>query len=166
MPTPEWFAENPKISAYISKDLDDALKAWMAENRIKKVSQALTTILEQHLGLADAPQQATPGNYATLEQLRELVARVEVLEMKREGKPKAKSSTKATEPQQMSIGGVEATDSEWMTTREAYSRYGTSTSYDGFRKSSDKRLMEDFQIEADHSRKTGNGKTDKWLRKV
>jgi uncharacterized coiled-coil protein SlyX len=45
MPTDEWFKENPKISAYIS-NLNQKLSEWMKS--IKKVSQALTTILEEH----------------------------------------------------------------------------------------------------------------------
>jgi hypothetical protein len=172
VPTPEWFAENPKISAYISPEINDALKAWMEQNRVKKVSQALTTILEQHLGLVDAPKVISEGQYATLEQLQELTARVETLEedgslKKTTAKPKAKAvakpDPKATE--QLNIIN-DSSDDGWMTTREAYENYGTSISYDGFRKSNDERLMRDFRIETDQSRKTGNGKTDKWLRRV
>ena len=51
MPTEEWFKENPKISAYISKDLNQQLESWMGQNNIKKVSQALTQILEDYLGV-------------------------------------------------------------------------------------------------------------------
>ena len=101
MPTPEWFAENPKISAYVSKEIDDALKAWMEENRVKKVSQALTQILNEYLGL-EAPKGIAPGNYATLEQLQELVARVEALE-KSSSTQKTKVKTTAT-PQSEIVG--------------------------------------------------------------
>lgn len=51
MPTDEWFRENPKVSAYIPKDLNEKLSDWMKDRNIKKVSQALTTILEEHLGV-------------------------------------------------------------------------------------------------------------------
>lgn len=49
MPTEKWFEENPKISAYISQDLYSRLEEWMRERNIKKVSQALTAILEDLL---------------------------------------------------------------------------------------------------------------------
>lgn len=49
MPTSQWFQENPKISAYISKDLYQQLEEWMNEQGVKKVSQALTQILEDYL---------------------------------------------------------------------------------------------------------------------
>ena len=165
MPTPEWFAENPKISAYISKDLDDALKAWMVENRIKKVSQALTTILEQHLGLAKAPQTAA-GNYATLEQLQGLVVRVEALERENKKATKPKSPSKPEGAKQMSLGDAEPTEGEWMTSREAHKKYGGSSSYEAFRQYSPKTFLEKFRIEADPNRKKKGGPPDKWLRKV
>ena len=49
MPTPDWFKENPKVSAYISKDLESRLHEWMATRSIRKESQALTVILEEYL---------------------------------------------------------------------------------------------------------------------
>ncbi|MCU0570081.1 MAG: hypothetical protein MUF49_26345 [Oculatellaceae cyanobacterium Prado106] len=49
MPTEEWFKENPKVSAYISKELNERLLVWMKQRGIKKVSQALTAILQEHL---------------------------------------------------------------------------------------------------------------------
>ena len=51
MPTDEWFKENPKISAYISPNLNEKLLEWMSNRGIKKVSQALTSILEVYLGV-------------------------------------------------------------------------------------------------------------------
>ena len=51
MPTDEWFKENPKVSAYISQDLNEKLLEWMKGRSIKKVSQALTAILEEYLGV-------------------------------------------------------------------------------------------------------------------
>lgn len=49
MPSEEWFRENPKVSAYITKELHQKLESWMEENGVKKVSQALTEILEAFL---------------------------------------------------------------------------------------------------------------------
>ena len=49
MPTEQWFKENPKVSGYISKELDFALTEWMEANSIQKVSQALTIILKDYL---------------------------------------------------------------------------------------------------------------------
>ena len=51
MPTDEWFKENPKVSAYIPQDLNEKLTEWMKGKSIKKVSQALTAILEEYLGV-------------------------------------------------------------------------------------------------------------------
>lgn len=70
MPSKEWFDENPKVSAYISKDLHQSLEAWMKDRSIKKVSQALTEILEQFL---HNPQTDQASNYAE---------RIEILERK------------------------------------------------------------------------------------
>jgi hypothetical protein len=51
MPTEEWFKENPKVSAYIPQNLNEKLLDWMKGRNIKKVSQALTAILEEYLGV-------------------------------------------------------------------------------------------------------------------
>jgi hypothetical protein len=61
MPTDEWFKENPKISAYISPNLNQKLSEWMKSRNIKKVSQALTTILEEHLGVVKLNQILESG---------------------------------------------------------------------------------------------------------
>jgi hypothetical protein len=60
MPTEEWFKENPKISAYISPNLNQKLSEWMKSRNIKKVSQALTTILEEHLGIVQTEPITQP----------------------------------------------------------------------------------------------------------
>lgn len=63
MPTDEWFKENPKISAYISPNLNEKLSEWMKNRGIKKVSQALTTILESYLGVnQDSPNIESSEN--------------------------------------------------------------------------------------------------------
>lgn len=54
MPTNEWFKQNPKISAYIPVDLHHRLEAWMEANGVKKVSQALTQILGEYLGVSQS----------------------------------------------------------------------------------------------------------------
>lgn len=77
MPTNEWFQENPKVSAYISKSLNHQLEEWMKQRSIKKVSQALTTILEEHLGVVQIEPKngllsQEPINYATVEQLESI----------------------------------------------------------------------------------------------
>ena len=57
MPSEEWFRENPKVSAYISRELHQKLEAWMEDNGVKKVSQALTEILEAFLEPSKADDQ-------------------------------------------------------------------------------------------------------------
>ncbi len=88
MPSPQWFEDNPKVSAYIPKELHDALEAWMREKQIKKVSQALTKILEIHLGRVEEPLAIAPGIYATVEQLDELRGELRSLTEKMEALPR------------------------------------------------------------------------------
>ena len=47
MPTKEWFRENPKVTAYVSQSLYSKLDSYMKAEGIRKVSQALTVILEE-----------------------------------------------------------------------------------------------------------------------
>ena len=61
MPSQEWFKDNPKISAYISQDLNQHLEQWMRERNIRKVSQALTTILEEYLGVVQISPVVQPA---------------------------------------------------------------------------------------------------------
>jgi hypothetical protein len=72
MPTDEWFKENPKVSAYIPQTLNEKLTDWMKGRSIKKVSQALTTILEEYLGVV----QTEPINQSHRDD------RLEVLELR------------------------------------------------------------------------------------
>lgn len=71
MPTDEWFRENPKVSAYIPKDLNEKLSNWMKGRSIKKVSQALTTILEEHLGVVQTEPITQPVRDDRLEALEQ-----------------------------------------------------------------------------------------------
>lgn len=61
MPTNEWFKENPKVSAYIPASLYQRFEEWMKERNIKKVSQALTQILEEHLGVVQTEPTIQPS---------------------------------------------------------------------------------------------------------
>lgn len=65
MPTPEWFKENPKVSAYISKDLEERLHSWMATRSIRKESQAITVILEEYLSGVDQPVDQSSQDYVS-----------------------------------------------------------------------------------------------------
>lgn len=70
MPTEEWFKENPKVSAYISPELNQRLLEWMKQRGIRKVSQGLTTILEEHLAVVQnslVVQSFDDGRLATVE---------------------------------------------------------------------------------------------------
>jgi predicted DNA-binding transcriptional regulator AlpA len=71
MPTDEWFKENPKVSAYIPQSLNEKLTEWMAGRNIKKVSQALTTILEEYLGVVQTEPIIQPNRDDRLEALEE-----------------------------------------------------------------------------------------------
>lgn len=71
MPTDEWFKENPKVSAYIPHSLNEKLTDWMKERSIKKVSQALTTILEEHLGVVQNKPIPQPDRDDGLETLKQ-----------------------------------------------------------------------------------------------
>ena len=71
MPTDEWFKENPKVSAYIPHDLNEKLTEWMKDRNIKKVSQALTTILEEHLGVVQTKPITQPVGDDRLEAIEQ-----------------------------------------------------------------------------------------------
>ena len=71
MPTDEWFKENPKVSAYISQDLNEKLLEWMKGRSIKKVSQALTAILEEYLGVVQTEPITQPVGDDRLEALEQ-----------------------------------------------------------------------------------------------
>ena len=71
MPTDEWFKENPKVSAYIPHDLYEKLSDWMKGRNIKKVSQALTAILEEYLGVVQNEPITQPVRDDRLEALEQ-----------------------------------------------------------------------------------------------
>lgn len=73
MPSKEWFDANPKISAYIPREVHDALKVWMVENKVTKINKAIAQILEAHL-------MEPPAVEISAEEFRELRDRVEALE--------------------------------------------------------------------------------------
>jgi len=73
MPTDEWFKENPKVSAYIPQDLNEKLAEWMKGRSIKKVSQALTAILEEYLGVVQTEPITQPVRDDRLEALEQKV---------------------------------------------------------------------------------------------
>lgn len=172
MPTKEWFDENPKISAYISKELYQELDAWMINNRIKKVSQGLTKILESFLGV-DQEELPVDQKFATVEQIELLLKRIEALENK---KPKVvQSKLEKLEEKQLEIKPQEfkkepeakteeiAVNGEWATTREAHEAYGQRISYSTFRKLSPENIEKRFGLETDSSRK--KEKEKRWIRK-
>lgn len=74
MPTDGWFKENPKVSAYISAELSQSLEEWMREKNVKKVSQALTQILENYLGVVQSEPNKPADDNTRLEALEEKVA--------------------------------------------------------------------------------------------
>lgn len=71
MPTDEWFKENPKVSAYIPHDLNEKLTEWMKGRNIKKVSQALTAILEEYLGVVQTKLITQPVRDDRLEAIEQ-----------------------------------------------------------------------------------------------
>ena len=72
MPNQEWSEDHPKISAYISRELAAALSEWMKTNGHKKVSQALTVILQDYL-LGPLVTEAVKGQDDRLEKLEAMV---------------------------------------------------------------------------------------------
>jgi hypothetical protein len=75
MPKKEWFEQNPKVSAYLSPELNTRLKEFMDERAITRTSQALSTILEEYFGV-------TPGqtSQSTEKRLKELEATVTTIQ--------------------------------------------------------------------------------------
>jgi hypothetical protein len=172
MPTKEWFNENPKISAYISKELHQELEAWMIENRVKKVSQGITKILESFLGVG---QKELPVNqkFATVEQIELLQKRIEALENKKtrvaQSKPKPEQKSLAIEEPRKEVPkgatGSSVKDSEWLTTKEAYSLQDRRMPLSTFSKLKAKELREKFNLEAKDHKKTVGGPPSRWIRK-
>jgi hypothetical protein len=75
MPKKEWFEQNPKVSAYLSPELNTRLKEFMDEREITRTSQALSTILEEYFGV-------TPGqtSQSTEERLKGLEATITTIQ--------------------------------------------------------------------------------------
>lgn len=55
MPSKDWFKENPKVSAYLSSDLYSRLEEFMHSRGIRKITQAMTVILEDYLKPSSLP---------------------------------------------------------------------------------------------------------------
>lgn len=108
MPTDEWFKENPKISAYISPNLNEKLSEWMKNRGIKKVSQALTTILETYLGVnQDSPTIESSEN----DRLRIVEQKLESLsqEMRRLTEQTGKDNREIVQFELLSVKPLEET---------------------------------------------------------
>lgn len=177
MPTKEWFNENPKISAYISNELYQKLEAWMIENRVKKVSQGLTKILESffEVGQKELP---VDQKFATVEQIELLQRRIEALENQKvkvvqskpvllkgeqlEIEPKPKNREEDLETIDEKTFTV---DIEWITTKEAHNLFNEKISLGQFRRLNAKELKEKLGLEADDSKKTIGGPPSKWIKK-
>ena len=197
MPTQDWFKANPKVSAYLSTELNQALQSWMKEHRIKKVSVGLTTILESFLGV-NQDKLPVDQSSVSLEQFQELQQRIETLEQTilkvDQSKPKVeqksleikvepqknepKRGVDQSKPKSSPKIGKEISDktvsqgkpissptqnTEWLTTKEAYTAHASDSSYETFRKLKPQQLLERFGLEADINRKKEKGK--RWIRK-
>ena len=183
MPTKDWFKANPKVSAYLSIELNQALQSWMKEHRIKKVSVGLTTILESFLGV-NQDKLPVDQSSVSIEQFQELEKRIETLERSiskvDQSKPKVEPEKLVAQSQpksrptkipnravnQSKPSSSSTHNNEWLTTKEAHEKYGGKTKIGTFRKMRPEQLKERFGLEADESRKGRGGKADKWLRKV
>lgn len=111
MPTDEWFKENPKVSAYIPKELNEKLLDWMKGRSIKKVSQALTTILEEHLGVVQTEPITQPVRDDRLEALGQKVESLfKIVQELRE--PIQASSQRVVQTELFSIEPIEETLSD------------------------------------------------------
>ncbi|NJM68535.1 MAG: hypothetical protein HC851_24165 [Acaryochloris sp. RU_4_1] len=166
MPSPQWFEDNPKVSAYIPKELHNALETWMREKQIKKVSQALTKILEIHLGFAEESPAIAPGIYATVEQLDKLRGEMQAIVERVESLPREQPGASKPLVDQLNLIDEQGESNEWMTTKEAHNLYGKDSPYEGFRKYSAEKLREEFELEADISRKEKGKSLSRWIRKI
>jgi len=111
MPTDEWFKENPKVSAYIPQNLNEKLTEWMKGRSIKKVSQALTAILEEYLGVVQTEPITQPvrdDRLEALEQKFESLSRI-VQELR---EPIQASSPKVVQTELFPVEPVEETLSD------------------------------------------------------
>jgi hypothetical protein len=175
MPSKEWNAEHPKVSAYLSKEIHDKLKTFMAKTRIKSASQAIEIILNEFLS---SSQKAISDN-DTENRLRaiekEVIAIKEQLNKNKVGHsslPKKefvdKSSTKVAQ------SSLTLSLDRSLTTGEAYieaKRRGYSKTVGTFRRSLRDRVvpneLERIGLKADWDiRSQANPKDNsvKWLR--
>ena len=177
MPTQDWFKANPKVSAYLSTELNQALQSWMKKHRIKKVSVGLTTILENFLGV-NQDEPPVGQSSVSLEQFQGLQKRIEALEQiiseVDQSKPKVeqksleikvepeKEEPKKSVAQSRPISKLNQ-NTEWLTTKEAFTAYGSDSSYETFRKLKPQQLLERFGLETDINRKKEKGK--RWIKK-
>ena len=160
MPTKDWFKENPKVSAYLSAELNQSLKEWMRKNGIKKTSVGITTIIEQFLKVNQS-KPLVDQKYVTVEQLNKIEKEIESL--KQQFKNKTQPEKRKSRPKPSNL---EPDNEEWMTTREAFEKYGKSLSWNSFRKLKPKDFLKRFRIEADTSRKSTKSNTSRWLKKL
>lgn len=68
MPKKEWFEQNPKVSAYLSPELNTRLRQFMDERGISRTSQALSVVLEEYFSLTPGQESSsTNERLASLE---------------------------------------------------------------------------------------------------
>ena len=107
MPSEEWFRENPKVSAYITRELHQKLESWMEENGVKKVSQALTEILEAFLEPSKGDDQLAALERKFEDRFAALENRIATIDL---AMAEIKSSPKVAQvsnKRQLSLGDVE-----------------------------------------------------------
>lgn len=111
MPSEEWFRENPKVSAYITRELHQKLETWMEENGVKKVSQALTEILEAFLEPSKANDQVAALERKFEDRFAALENRIATIDL---AMAEIKSSPKVvqvSDKRQLSLSDVESSSS-------------------------------------------------------
>lgn len=140
MPSKKWFEQNPKVSAYLSQELNKHLKEFMVEREINATSEALTIILEEYFGFRPRRSNSLiDERLATLE--------IAIAELQRElreiqnSKPKVVQSSLQTELEskpKVVQGKPLQKSNGLLTTGEAYAetqRRGYTKSIGTFRRS-------------------------------
>jgi hypothetical protein len=176
MPKKEWFEQNPKVSAYLSPELNTRLRKFMDERGISRTSQALSVVLEEYFSLT--PEQESSSTDKRLANLEMAIARLqkELREVQQsrstvvqDGLPEGSNS----KPIVVQSSPLQRSDG-WLTTGKAYEemqRRGYTKSIGTFRRSLKNGVvpteLEQIGLEADWStRSQANSKDNsvKWLK--
>ena len=167
--TPRKSADKPFLAARVPASLNDALEAH-AKSTGESKTDVLINALAAYIGWSE-DKKLKASSSDRLSQLEKRVQDLEEAIYKPRQTSLLEMSTGEAQPEEPvidldnNLDNAEIVD-EWLTTKDAYEKYGKSTTYDGFRKTKPERMLERFGLEADPSRKIPGEYSSQLLRKA